>query len=514
MAFAAVALAFSLVSMSASTAAAQPSQARGPAPSAAARHDDSPHSLMNGSGSLAASGTPVTLTYSATISDQLTCEFTNGADAQECLNDTSYVTSGNQDTTSDYSGGITSSVPITTTDLLQTPGTGTGSEAETVSTLTGSNAFSDTNYTIECVGLDGSSTESYAGTRLPGTMTVDGLQATRNASGDITGLTLSVQEPFSTSSGTDPTEENASVAYNFTGTQCPLLANLGTQHEFYGAIDITAVDQALGANGNDLVLKGWSISPSWTLDVGGELGTKTVTGTTDFSTVPTGIDEPDANTGPITATQTWTVATQPCPAPYEVSGPAWARKFPASREIKDLSNPFRSDVRRFIAAMTAAGIDERTISTLRPYQRAYLMHYAWLIAKRKIDPRKVPAFVPKPGQEKVNICWVHATAAGVPDVAASIAAAEKMLPALGIDPNLKIAPALDSNHTRGQAIDMTTTWTRRRIRIDEANGHRVTIDTRPRDGQNAELIRVGATYGVIHLQPAVKDPNHWSINGR
>ncbi len=212
--------------------------------------------------------------------------------------------------------------------------------------------------------------------------------------------------------------------------------------------------------------------------------------------------------------QKWTLTTQPCPAQYQPSGPAWARKFPASSKLDDLSNPFRADATRFIAAMTRAGIHEHTLSTLRPYERAYLMYYAWMIANKKMDPRDVPAFVPKRGQSSVDICWVHASAAGVPDLPASVKAAQQMLPAFGIDPRNKIPPALDSLHTRGQAIDMTTTWTSERITIIDAHGHRVTISRLPRDGVNAQLISVGATYGVIHLQPAGNDPNHWSINGR
>ena len=73
----------------------------------------------------------VTLNYSATISDNLTCEFTNGFDSESCDNATA-LASGNQDVTSAYSGSITASVPITTTDDLRTPGTGTGHRRDRV----------------------------------------------------------------------------------------------------------------------------------------------------------------------------------------------------------------------------------------------------------------------------------------------------------------------------------------------------------------------------------------------
>jgi hypothetical protein len=60
---------------------------------------------------------------------------------------------------------------------------------------------------------------------------------------------------------------------------------------------------------------------------------------------------------------------------------------------------------------------------------------------------------------------------------------------------------------------MTTTWNQPRITIVNGNGQSMKISTLPHDGLNPKLIEVGATYGVIHLSPASKDPNHWSING-
>ena len=171
-----------------------------------------------------------------------------------------------------------------------------------MSTLTGSNTFSDASFTVLCPTLDGTATESYAGTTDPGTMTVDGLQATRNASGDITDLTLSV-EPIT--NGPGATYENVSLDWNFTGgTGCHSLVEA---LEEYGSFDIGAVDSALSANGTDLVLKGWSINPSWTPATGGLLATKTVSGSTNFSAEP----DPNApaDSGPIRATQTFTVST-------------------------------------------------------------------------------------------------------------------------------------------------------------------------------------------------------------
>jgi hypothetical protein len=197
----------------------------------------------------------------------------------------------------------------------------------------------------------------------------------------------------------------------------------------------------------------------------------------------------------------------------ELSGPSWAAQFPNSKSLADLSGAFQQDVTRFVNAMTAAGIKETTITTLRPPQRAYLLHYSWMITKGQIDPADVPDFVPASGQAAVDICWVHTNSDGEEDLAASIRAAKQMVSAFGIDPNLKVAPALNSLHTQGLAIDMKTTWSSKKITIVNGSGMSVIINTTPHSGLNSQLIAVGATYGVIHFLKAAKDPNHWSVNG-
>ena len=208
-----------------------------------------------------------------------------------------------------------------------------------------------------------------------------------------------------------------------------------------------------------------------------------------------------------------------CAAGTTLSGPAWASKFPYSKNLDELKQPFRAGVIRFIAAMKHAGIKEGTVQTFRPAKRAYLMHYAWMVAHRKTAPQNVPAFPdakprkgsPYPGT--VGICWVHHTSTGAVDLAASIKAAAQMLAGYHIDPKYKSAPAYPTQHSVGLAIDMTTTWTAKKITIVNARGKDVTISTTPHSGLNRQLIAVGATYGVIHFTIAAHDPNHWSSNG-
>jgi hypothetical protein len=67
--------------------------------------------------------------------------------------------------------------------------------------------------------------------------------------------------------------------------------------------------------------------------------------------------------------------------------------------------------------------------------------------------------------------------------------------------------------TEGLSIDMSTTWTARRITIVNTAGHRVTIHSTPHNGLNKTLIAVGATYRVIHFLDAARAMDVWSVNG-
>lgn len=192
----------------------------------------------------------------------------------------------------------------------------------------------------------------------------------------------------------------------------------------------------------------------------------------------------------------------------------WADQFPGTSRIEDLDEPFQGKVRSFIGAMRAAGIHVSPLATFRPAQRAYMMHYGWLIARGSISPKEVPAFAPQGDEAPIDICWVHPKNDGTYDADASKAGARQLLRGLGVDPELGTAPALRGRHTTREAIDMRTTWDRERLTIENANGREITIDTRPRNGLNAQLMRVGATYGVHHFRNPEQDRNHWSSDGR
>ena len=176
------------------------------------------------------------------------------------------------------------------------------------------------------------------------------------------------------------------------------------------------------------------------------------------------------------------------------SGANWVSQFPTSRSLDDLDPPFREAAKGFVLAMTNAGANVKISATYRPRERAYLMHWAWQIARLGYAPSKVP---PMAG---VNIGWAHATDA------ASRKAARDMVAAYGM---VNIA-ALNSRHTERKAVDMTISWTGT-LTIRAADGTQRSISGAPRNGSNPELVAVGRGFGAVKL---TSDPPHWSDDGR
>lgn len=185
----------------------------------------------------------------------------------------------------------------------------------------------------------------------------------------------------------------------------------------------------------------------------------------------------------------------------ELSGAAWVSQFPTSTSTGDLSANFQEGVNSFITALRAAGASVRISATHRPRERAYLMHYAFCIAREGLDPSRVPPM------DGVAIRWVHRDTSGRADLAASRAAAEQMVRAYAI----RYKPSLTSRHIERRAIDMTISWSGELV-IANGQGRQVTITSAPRTGaDNRELWQVGASYNVHKL---AGDPPHWSDDGR
>jgi hypothetical protein len=73
------------------------------------------------------------------------------------------------------------------------------------------------------------------------------------------------------------------------------------------------------------------------------------------------------------------------------SGPQWVSQFPSSKSTDDLVEPFRTKTKNFISALEAAAASVIIDDTFRPGERAYLMHFAFEIARKNLDPTTVPA---------------------------------------------------------------------------------------------------------------------------
>lgn len=183
----------------------------------------------------------------------------------------------------------------------------------------------------------------------------------------------------------------------------------------------------------------------------------------------------------------------------ENSGTQWVSRFPTSKSTADLQAGFAGKVNAFISAIRQAGGDVSVNATLRPAERAYLMHHAFRVAEGSIMPAAVPSL------KGVDIAWLHYNDDGSSNVAASVNAAKQMVKSY----NIAYRPSLTSNHIKGLAIDMSISWSGD-LKIKNASGETVTIASGVRNGNNPTLHQVGASYGVKKL---VKDPPHWSSTG-
>lgn len=194
----------------------------------------------------------------------------------------------------------------------------------------------------------------------------------------------------------------------------------------------------------------------------------------------------------------------PTPAVVEVerelSGAQWCARFPRSDSIVTLRPSFQLAVSSFLWALQQAGASYTIHNTFRPLEACYLMRNAWLIWRGVVKPDAVK---PYPG---VLIEWVHETQEE------SVSAACRMCFGYHIQ-GLKDAPAAESNHSKGLAIDMSISWNGN-LRINDASGEEVVIKTMPRDNLNADLWAVGATYGVKRYHSPRHDIPHWSVDGQ
>jgi hypothetical protein len=191
------------------------------------------------------------------------------------------------------------------------------------------------------------------------------------------------------------------------------------------------------------------------------------------------------------------------PAITNPSGAAWWRhnqsRYPNSRDMAALDPSFRDRVSLFVAALRAGGASVVITSTLRSPIRAYLMHYAWLVANRQIEPSRVPH------RDGVVIDWDHG------DDKASARGGQEMVDLA----HMAHIASLTSNHTRGLAIDMNIIW--RGDLFLKVPGTALVrlwkIDSLPRTGSgNRDLHAIAAER--FQVRKLASDAPHWSSNGR
>lgn len=180
-------------------------------------------------------------------------------------------------------------------------------------------------------------------------------------------------------------------------------------------------------------------------------------------------------------------------AAFDLSGPEWCIAYPTSVALEDLVEPFQSNVRRMLDSLTAGGARHTIAATRRPAERAYLMHFACMIAGGA-DPESVPAM------NGVPIDWTHG---------GNIIKAKSAAEAMQRGYRIAYPAALVSRHTQGRAIDMNIIIPpspRELYRFKDGNGQ-----THMFGGEDLQaLYKFGKTFGVIKL---VSDAPHWSDDG-
>lgn len=171
-----------------------------------------------------------------------------------------------------------------------------------------------------------------------------------------------------------------------------------------------------------------------------------------------------------------------------------------SKSLDDLQSPFRENVTEFIQALKNAGATVTINATRRSDKRAYLFHWSWLIAVKRIKPSEAEL------NPDVNINW------DLGNDSDSIQAAQEMVDSFGLaqPPHSNVAPSLHSNHIIGKAIDMDIIWTGS-INIAKSDGTVLNVSYTDNVKDNPQLHAIGESYSVYKLDT---DEPHWSYDGR
>ena len=168
-----------------------------------------------------------------------------------------------------------------------------------------------------------------------------------------------------------------------------------------------------------------------------------------------------------------------------------------SVELSALDATWGPRAEAFVNGLRAAGAQVHVEAGLRHPNRAFLMHYAWGVARGKYTPAQANTACRGRG---IDIEWDHGNTAD------SRAAAQALVDAFGFVRQASIT----SNHIRGLAIDILISELPDSITM---NGR--TYNTRQgASGADAaaSVAPIGKDMGVIWF--GARDYVHWSHNGR
>ena len=187
-------------------------------------------------------------------------------------------------------------------------------------------------------------------------------------------------------------------------------------------------------------------------------------------------------------------ATKAAVSDDKLSGAHWTKQFPGSNKVDALIEPFKKNVTSFMGMLRSNKADISVAATYRPPERAWLMHWAWFIAKGKISYSKIGTIA---NPYKIDIVWDHG------DKKSTLKAAQAMVAAY----KMKHQAALTSQHTARKAIDMNISGLPEVLKIDGKDYPIGTAD--PKENK--------ALWFISQHQFAVvkraDDPPHWSVDG-
>jgi hypothetical protein len=180
---------------------------------------------------------------------------------------------------------------------------------------------------------------------------------------------------------------------------------------------------------------------------------------------------------------------KPTIPPERLSGVHWCAKFPTSTSTATLEQPFRGNVQAFITMLEQNGANVRINATRRPPERAYLMQWAFKIARLDVALSRVPKY------EGVDIVWDHERARD---------AAEEMV----VEYDIAYQPAGPrSKHCTGHAIDMTITDLPRTLVFTVAGPQRREEIGAAAASENRRLWALASRYFDVTKLPS--DAPHW-----